>query len=115
MKTKMSPTEQFESHYGVKIVKNKDNRTTSEDTIINSLYWLISYKNLSTMNPHGARHAALIEGCLIIDGKLDLYKPLEPNVTEEKFLWFTTKATESYNALMTRLGLEYLKERGVVE
>lgn len=111
MKSESTPTEEFESYYGVKILKKRENRTTAEDVIINSLYWLIG----RTLSTSIVRHASVIEGCLTIEGKLDLYKPLEPMVIEEKFLWFTVKGIEPYDKMMRRMGLLYLKEKGVVK
>jgi hypothetical protein len=113
-KIEPTPTEKFESHYSVKIMKNKKSRTVAEDLMMGALYWLIEYKNIGRAYPEETRYASSIEASLVIEGKLDLYKPLEPNVTEEKFLWFTSKITESYREMMIRLGLEYLKEKEVI-
>jgi hypothetical protein len=50
-----------------------------------------------------------------MEGLLEYGQKFEPKVTKSKFLFWEVEQTETYHELLRRMGLEYLKEKGVVE
>jgi hypothetical protein len=116
MKPKLTTTEQFERHYGVKFLKSPKERTTAENIIVLSLYDFTYYRDINYNQAHSVtRSAACIEAVLLMDGVLKLGQDFERKVTKSKFLFWESEVEETYRELMQRMGLEYLKERGVVE
>lgn len=116
MKTKLTATEQFEDYYKVKFLKSPKERTTAETIIVLSLYDFTNYRNINYSEAHSiTRHAACIESVLLMEGVLKIGEKFEPKVTKSKFLFWEVEDKETYRELMRRMGLEYLKERGVVE
>jgi hypothetical protein len=115
MKTKLTATEQFERHYGVKFLKSPSERTTAEKIIVLSLYDFTYYRDINNNQAHSiTRSAACIEAVLLMDDVLKLGQEFERKVTKSKFLLWEVEETETYREVMIRMGLEYLKERGVI-
>ena len=116
MKTKLTATQEFESHYGVKFLKSPKERTTAETIIVLSLYDFTNYRDINSNIAHSiTRHAACIETVLLMEGVLKLGQEFEKNNISSRFLFWEFKVEETYRELMRRMGMEYLKEKGVVE
>jgi hypothetical protein len=116
MKTKLTATEQFEDYYKVKFLKSPKGRTTAENLVAWCLYEFTNWRDISFPKSHSiTREAACIETVLIMEGLLEYGQKFEPKVTKSKFLFWEVEQTETYHELLRRMGLEYLKEKGVVE
>jgi hypothetical protein len=116
MKPKLTATQQFERHYGVKFLKTQSEQTTAERIVTLALYEFTDWRDINYNQAHSiTRSAACIEAVLLMEGGLKLGQDFERKVTKSKFLFWEVEEKETYRQVMQRMGLEYLKEKGVVE
>jgi hypothetical protein len=117
MKTKPTATQEFESHYGVKFLKTQSEQTTAERIVTFALYEFTDWRDINYNQTYSiTRSAACIEAVLLMEGVLKLGQEFERKVTKSKFLFCTweVETKETYREMMQRMGLEYLKEQGVI-